>query len=82
MISTEIPTAKQISKKIKKKTFFSVCVHISKAKESNRLMGVAARKKLLSKNNKPTSPMLWKKTAMAVAISNFVNLFNKSNFFY
>jgi hypothetical protein len=38
--------------------FFSVCVQMSNAKESNKLKGVAARKKDLSKNNNPISPML------------------------
>ena len=49
--STEIPTPKEISKKRKKKIFFSVCVQINNAKDSNKLKGVAARKKFLSKNN-------------------------------
>ena len=56
-ISTEMPTAKQISKKRKKEMFFDVCVHINKAKHNNKLIGVAARKKALLKNNKPTRPM-------------------------
>lgn len=47
--------------------FFSFCVQMSNTKDSNKLKGVAARKNVLSKYNKPTRPMVWNKTAMAVA---------------
>jgi hypothetical protein len=58
MISTTIPTAKQINAKRKKYVFLPVCVQISNAKDSNKFIGVAARKKSLSKYNNPTRPMV------------------------
>jgi hypothetical protein len=58
MTSTAIPAAKQISIKRKKLIFFSCCVHTSNAKDNSKLNGVAARKKFLSKYNKPNRPMV------------------------